>query len=235
MTACVVLVADVARLNVALELLALTTVSWGTRAIAGLLLDSCTTAPCVMAPENRTVPVAFCPATIDVGTNETDVSDGPAGVAAFTERVWVREMLSGVAPMIWTLVAGAEAVDVIVNMPLVWPAGIVDRDRHLCRARVTGEQPHHGGRRVREAQLHGARGRRPAADRVRVDVQRADAPGCHRRSRKQGHAEESQAQQQDGASQRPSHLRPACSPGPVAPGSVRLRRDVSASSHAVRE
>ena len=39
---------EVERLNVPVEALALTTVSCGTRAIAGLLLDSCTTAPCVM-------------------------------------------------------------------------------------------------------------------------------------------------------------------------------------------
>ena len=74
---------------------------------------------------NRTVPVAFCPPTIDVGTKETDDSDGPAGVAAFTERLWVREMLSGVAPMICTIVGGAAALDVIVKLPVVWPAGMV--------------------------------------------------------------------------------------------------------------
>src|SRR5688500_62689 len=78
--------AEVARLNVPVDALALTTVSCGTRATAGLLLDSCTTAPWVMGPVNRTVPVAFCPPTIDVGTKETDDKDGPAGVAAFTER-----------------------------------------------------------------------------------------------------------------------------------------------------
>src|SRR5262245_64420984 len=52
------LTGDVARLNVPVELLALTTVSCGTRATAGSLLNSCTTAPWVMGPVNRTVPVA---------------------------------------------------------------------------------------------------------------------------------------------------------------------------------
>src|SRR6476659_6441291 len=42
------LTGDVARLNVLVDVLALTTVSCGTRAIAGLLLESCTTAPCVI-------------------------------------------------------------------------------------------------------------------------------------------------------------------------------------------
>ena len=59
------------------EVLALTTVSCGTRAIAGLLLDSCTTAPCVIGPVKRTVPVAFWPPTMEVGTKETDESERP--------------------------------------------------------------------------------------------------------------------------------------------------------------
>ena len=60
-----------------------------------------------------------------MGTNDTDDNEGPAGVAAFTERLCVREMLSGVAPMICTIVGGADAVDVIVKVPVVCPAGIV--------------------------------------------------------------------------------------------------------------
>ena len=66
------LTAEVARLNVLVDVLALTTVSCGTRAMAGLLLDSCTTAPWVIAAVNRTVPVAFWPPTIEVGTKEID-------------------------------------------------------------------------------------------------------------------------------------------------------------------
>src|SRR3954468_13536450 len=78
-----------------------------------------------MGAVNLTVPVAFCPPTIDVGMKETDCRDGPAGVAAFTDRLWVREMLSAVAPMIWTIVGGAAAFDVIVKVPVVCPAGMV--------------------------------------------------------------------------------------------------------------
>src|SRR3954453_8395694 len=111
--------AEVARLNVPVEAFALTTVSCGTRATAGLLLDSCTTAPCVIGAVNRTVPVAFWPPTTEVGTNEMDERDGPAGVAAFTERGWLRDELSGVAPVICTFSDGADAGEVMVNVPMV--------------------------------------------------------------------------------------------------------------------
>jgi hypothetical protein len=127
------LVGEVARLNVLVAALALTTTSCGTRAIAGLLLDSCTTAPCVIAAEKRTVPVAFWPPTIDVGTKETEDSDGPPGVAALTDKMWVRELLSGVAPMIWTNVGGAAALEVMVKLPVVCPAGMVI-DTGTCAA-----------------------------------------------------------------------------------------------------
>ncbi len=47
---------------------------------------------------------------IDVGTKETDCSVGPAGVAGFTETLyWSAGLLSGVAPMIWTIVAAARS------------------------------------------------------------------------------------------------------------------------------
>ena len=128
-----VLTAEVARLNVLVAVLALTTVSCGTRAMAGLLLDSWTTAPWLIAAVNRTVPVAFWPPTIEVGTKEIVESDGPAGVAAFTDRMWVREPLSGVAPVIVTFSGGAAALEVMVKVPVVWPAGMVI-DTGTCAA-----------------------------------------------------------------------------------------------------
>ena len=160
------------------DVLALTTVSCGTRAIAGLLLESCTTAPCFIAPENRTVPVAFCPATIEVGTKETDESDGPAGVAGFTERLCVREMLSGVAPMICTMVGGAAALEVIVKVPVVWPAGMVI-DVGTCATDGSPEKRRTTvGCGVREAQVHRAGRRLPTAHGVRVDRQRPMLPAA---------------------------------------------------------
>src|SRR3954451_20785212 len=111
---------EVARLKVLVELLALTTISWGTRATDGWELDSWTTAPCVMGAVKRTVPVAFCPPTIDVGTKETDDRDGPVGVAGLTDSRWVREMLSGVAPVICTISGAAAAFEVMVKLPVVW-------------------------------------------------------------------------------------------------------------------
>src|SRR5262245_14575811 len=45
----------------------------------------------------------------------------------------VREMLSGVAPMICTIVGGAAALDVMVKLPVVCPAGIV-MDVGTCAA-----------------------------------------------------------------------------------------------------
>jgi hypothetical protein len=116
---------EVARLKVLVEVLALTTTSCGTRAIDGWLLDSWTTALCVIGAVNRTVPVAFCPPTTDVGTKETDDRDGPAGVAGLTDSRWVREMLSGVAPMICTICGAAAAFEVMVKLPVVCPAAIV--------------------------------------------------------------------------------------------------------------
>ncbi len=85
-TGVAVLTAEVARLNVLVAVLALTTVRWGTRAMAGLLLDNCTTAPCVIAAVNRTVPVAFWPPTIEVGTKEIVDSEGPATFASRCSR-----------------------------------------------------------------------------------------------------------------------------------------------------
>jgi hypothetical protein len=43
-----------------------------------LALNSSTIASSLIAPLNRTVPVALAPPTIDVGTKETDVSEGRA-------------------------------------------------------------------------------------------------------------------------------------------------------------
>src|SRR5947209_12421547 len=71
----------------------LTTVSAGTLATAVLLENSCTTAPSV-APVNCNVPVAGLPPVRLLGVTETADKDGPAGVAAFTDRFAVRGTLS---------------------------------------------------------------------------------------------------------------------------------------------
>ena len=159
-----VVTVEVARLKVLVAVLALTTVSCGTRAMAGWLLDSCTTAPWVIGAVNRTVPVAFWPPTIDVGTKDTDDSEGPAGVAALTDRMWVREMLSGVAPMICTISRRAAAFEVIVKVPVVCPAGMVIDTGTWATDGVAGEQAHDRRPGVWETEVDGARRRlRPRA------------------------------------------------------------------------
>ena len=74
-------------LNVPLDALALTTVSAGTLATAGLLLDSCTLAASGIGPVNVTVPVAELPPVIVEGVTDTDESELPPGVAGLTERL----------------------------------------------------------------------------------------------------------------------------------------------------
>ena len=76
-----------------------------------------------------TVPVAALPPVSRVGVTETEASDGPAGVAALTERLAVRGTLS-IAAMIWTISGGAAALVAIVNVTLVAPAGTTARGRH---------------------------------------------------------------------------------------------------------
>src|SRR4029077_6258583 len=67
------------------------------------------------------------------GTNEIAESDGPAGVAALTDTMWVREPLSGVAPVIVTFSGGGAAVVGMVKVPVVCPAGMVI-DTGTCAA-----------------------------------------------------------------------------------------------------
>src|SRR5262245_8291689 len=75
--------------NAPLDAPPLTTVSSGTCSTAGLLENSCTTAPFVAAVK-RTVPVAALPPVSVDGVTETAFSDGPGGVAAFTDSSVVR-------------------------------------------------------------------------------------------------------------------------------------------------
>src|SRR4051794_28265944 len=98
-----------------------TTVSLGTCTTAGLLVDSRTFAPFV-TPVKVTVPVAAPPPTTVVGVTDTDVSEGPAGVAWFTTRVAVRGTFAIAAVMV-TKVSGAAALVVIVNVAELDPAG----------------------------------------------------------------------------------------------------------------
>src|SRR5262245_22883579 len=77
--------AAVVTANAPLEAPPLTTASDGTWTTAGLLLASWTTAPSV-APVKATVPVAGLPPVTVDGLTDTDARDGPAGVAALTER-----------------------------------------------------------------------------------------------------------------------------------------------------
>ena len=85
----------------------LTTVSAGTCTSAGLLVDSCTSAPSV-APVNLTVPVAGLPPVSVLGMTETADSDGPAGRAGLTDRFAERGVLPTQA-VSWTIVGGAAA------------------------------------------------------------------------------------------------------------------------------
>src|SRR5439155_14495168 len=117
----VALTEDVLTAKAALDFPASTTVSAGTWTTPGLLLESWTTAPLV-APVKVTVPVVGLPPVTLDGLTETDDSDGPAGVAALTERLAVRGTF-WTAAMIWTMVGGAAALVVIVNVTLVAPGG----------------------------------------------------------------------------------------------------------------
>src|SRR5690349_18848244 len=105
---------EVAMLNVLVERFWETTVSDGTEATAGLLLERFTTAPWVITPVNATVPVLFAVPMIVVGTADTDFSVGPGGGAGLTSMFAVRGTLS-TAAVIWTGVKGAAALLVIVK------------------------------------------------------------------------------------------------------------------------
>src|SRR4051812_43865563 len=117
----VVVTAVVATGNAPLDAPPLTTVSAGTCTTAGSLVDNRTFAPSVAAV-NRTVPVAEPPPTTLVGVTDTDVSEGPAGVAWLTTSVAVRGTLA-IAAVIVTNVSGAAAFVVIVNVADDDPAG----------------------------------------------------------------------------------------------------------------
>src|SRR4051794_7689948 len=99
----------------------LTTRSAGTCTTAGSLVDSRTSAPSV-APLKVTVPVAAPPPTTLFGATDTDVSEGPAGVAWFTTSVAVRGTLP-IAAVMETNVSGAAALVVMVNVAVVDPVG----------------------------------------------------------------------------------------------------------------
>src|SRR5262249_13714847 len=71
---------------------------------------------------NATVPVAALPPVSVDGVVDTDVSDGPAGVAALTDRFAVRGTF-WIAAVIWTIVGGAAAFVAIGNVTLLAPAG----------------------------------------------------------------------------------------------------------------
>ena len=70
----------------------LTMVCVGTCITAGLLESNWTMAPSV-TPLKVTVPVAGLPPVTLVGVTDTADSDGPGGVAAFTDRFAVRGTL----------------------------------------------------------------------------------------------------------------------------------------------
>src|SRR4051794_1677805 len=121
-TVVTVVTEDVLTLNVDVDRLALTTVSLGTWATDGLLLERLTTAPWGMAAVNVTVPVALARAVTLVGVTETDFSVPPAGAAKLTDMLAVRGTLS-TAAVICTPVGGAAALDVIVNVFSIVLAG----------------------------------------------------------------------------------------------------------------
>src|SRR5215210_6423575 len=101
----------------------LTTSSDGTWTTAGLLLESWTTRPSVVAL-NVIVPVAGLPPLSADGVTDTAVSDGPAGVAAFTWRLADRGVLP-VQAVIVTFDGGAAAFVATGNVADVAPAGTV--------------------------------------------------------------------------------------------------------------
>ena len=86
-----------------------------------MLLASLTIAPSV-GPVNVTVPVAALPPVSVEGIADTEVSEGPAGVAALTERFAVRGTFC-TAAVIWTMVGGAAALVAIGKLADVAPAG----------------------------------------------------------------------------------------------------------------
>jgi len=117
---------DVVTGNAPLEAPPLTTVSAGTLETAVLLENSCTTAPSV-TPVNCNVPVAGLPPVRLLGVTETADKDGPAGVAAFTDRFAVRGTLP-IAAVSTTIVAGAAAFVLIGNVADKAPAGTMTDD-----------------------------------------------------------------------------------------------------------
>src|SRR4051794_22052028 len=102
-----------------------TTISGGTTTPA-VLLASCTFAPSV-TPVNVTVPVVGLPPVTVLGFVETALSEGPAGVAALTERTAVRGTLLMAAVMV-TKSGAADAFVVIVKEAWSAPAGMVTVD-----------------------------------------------------------------------------------------------------------
>ena len=76
----------------------------------------------MVAPVKVTVPVAELPPVRLDGVTDTDDSDGPAGVAGLTERFAERGVF-WMAAVIWTIVGGAAALVVIVNVTVPWLAG----------------------------------------------------------------------------------------------------------------
>src|SRR4051794_20911513 len=118
---CVVTVV-VDTLNVALDRFALTTVSAGTVATAGLLLLRLTTAPSGIDCVKLTVPVELEPPVTLVGLSETALRLPPAGGAGLTLMFAVRGTLSTEA-VICTGVNGADAVDVMVKVTSCTNAG----------------------------------------------------------------------------------------------------------------
>ena len=106
----------VLRLNVAVALPALTTVSDGTCATAGLLLDSWTTAPLAHRPAESGGAGRGRAADHRGGVNDNELRDGPAGVAGLTDRFCVRRPLSGVAALMVVMVGGAAAFVVMVKV-----------------------------------------------------------------------------------------------------------------------
>jgi hypothetical protein len=120
-TVVVVVTGEVLTANAPLDARPLTTTVDGTCRTAGLLLASWTSAPSV-APVNVTVPVAALPPVSDDGVADTELSEGPAGVAALTERLAVRGTF-WTAAVSWTMVGGAAALVAIGKLAEVAPAG----------------------------------------------------------------------------------------------------------------
>src|SRR4051794_30514637 len=112
----------VATLKVELAVLALITTSAGTVATDVLLLESWTDAPCGIGPVNLTVPVPDVPPVIVDGVTDTDVSELPPGWAGLTDRLAWRGTF-WIAAVSCTIVGGAEALVVILNVADIAPAG----------------------------------------------------------------------------------------------------------------